>query len=107
MLPMSSLTVDIEIHDFVSINPGCTLGHNSIVGAFSNLSPGTRVSGHVRIGEGVDIGAGAVVLPGLSIGNGSVLGAGAVAVRDIGPAVTMAGVPARLLYRNTSLWEES
>ena len=107
MLPMSSLTVDIEIQNFVSINPGCTLGHDVVVGRFSNLSPGSRLSGHVQIGEGADLGAGAVVLPGLSVGSGSVLGAGAVAVRDVEPSVTMVGVPARLLYRNASSWDET
>jgi sugar O-acyltransferase (sialic acid O-acetyltransferase NeuD family) len=105
MLPNSSLTTDIDIESFVSINPGCTLGHDAVVGRFSNLSPGARLSGHVRIGAGVDIGAGAIVLPGLSVGDGSVLGAGAVAVRDVEAAVTVVGVPAELLYRNTTTWD--
>lgn len=99
LLPMSSLTTDISIADFVSINPGCTLGHDVRVGRFVNLSPGTRLSGFVEVEEGADLGAGSVVLPGLTVGAGAVIGAGGVAVRDVGPGLTVVGVPARPLER--------
>jgi sugar O-acyltransferase (sialic acid O-acetyltransferase NeuD family) len=99
LLPCSSLTTDVDVQDFVSINPGCTLGHDVVVEPFVNLSPGTRLSGYVRVSEGADLGAGAIVLPNRTVGAGAVLGAGAVAIRDVAPGVTVVGVPARPLER--------
>ncbi|HEV8461220.1 MAG TPA: acyltransferase [Gaiellaceae bacterium] len=45
--------------------------------------------------EGASLGSGAVVLCGVRIGAGALIGAGAVVTRDVRPADTVAGVPAR------------
>ena len=55
-----------------------------------------------RIGDGASIGSGAVILGGVTIGAGALIGAGAVVTRDVECGVTVAGVPARLLARDTT-----
>jgi acetyltransferase-like isoleucine patch superfamily enzyme len=47
--------------------------------------------------DGASIGSGAVILGGVTIGRGATVGAGAVVTRDVPPASTVAGVPARLM----------
>jgi UDP-2-acetamido-3-amino-2,3-dideoxy-glucuronate N-acetyltransferase len=49
--------------------------------------------------RGASLGSGALVLGGVRIGAGAIVGAGAVVSRDVPPAATVAGVPARVLRR--------
>lgn len=45
--------------------------------------------------RGCSIGASALIMPGVTIGEGASVGAGAVVTKDVPPAVTVLGVPAR------------
>jgi acetyltransferase-like isoleucine patch superfamily enzyme len=44
----------------------------------------------------VYIGAGATILPGVRIGKAAIVGAGAVVTRDVDPATTVVGIPAKV-----------
>lgn len=89
------------------IQPGSTIGLNTIVntkasvdhdchiGSHVHISPGVTLSGDVRIGDGVHIGTGATVIQGISIGRNSLIGAGSVVVTDVPENAEFAGVPAR------------
>jgi serine O-acetyltransferase len=70
------------------------MGRNvSIIAA---VTLGTRTDARwPRIGDDVFIGAGARVLGGIDVGTGAVVGANAVVLRDVAPAATVVGVPAR------------
>jgi acetyltransferase-like isoleucine patch superfamily enzyme len=52
-----------------------------------------------RIEDGAKIGAGVVLLPGVRIGRGAIVGAGSVVTRDVAPATTVMGIPARVRVR--------
>jgi sugar O-acyltransferase (sialic acid O-acetyltransferase NeuD family) len=88
-------TVHFEIGPHVILNLNCTIGHDSVLGAFVTLHPGVHVSGAVHLAAGVTLGTGAVVLPGVRIGAHTTVGAGAVVTDDLPPHCTAVGTPAR------------
>jgi sugar O-acyltransferase (sialic acid O-acetyltransferase NeuD family) len=95
------VTTQVCVGDQVTINLGCTIGHDCNIGNYSTLAPGTHLSGYCNIGEGVELGTGCVVLPGITIGDWSRIGAGAVVVKNVPGGVTMAGVPARIISKDS------
>jgi UDP-2-acetamido-3-amino-2,3-dideoxy-glucuronate N-acetyltransferase len=54
-----------------------------------------------RVCRGASIGSGAAILCGITIGAGALVGAGAVVTRDVAPGAVVAGVPARLIGRDS------
>lgn len=91
----SRLSTNIQVGKHVHIDQNAVVGHDCVLGDYSRLNPQACISGTVTIGPGALIGANATVLPGLEVGDHAVVGAGAVAVRDVGSATTVKGVPAR------------
>ncbi|WP_044559143.1 serine O-acetyltransferase [Azospirillum sp. B4] len=76
-----------EIGDDVTLYHGVTLGGTS-------WSPGKR---HPTIGDGVLIGAGAKVLGPITVAAGARVGANSVVVSDVPPAMTVVGIPGRIV----------
>lgn len=89
------LTIDITIDDFVIIDRGCNIGHDTKISEFSTLLPNTIVSGNVHIKENILIGTGSTIIQGLTIRENSIIGAGAVVTKDIPKNCTAVGVPAK------------
>lgn len=97
----------VQIMAGAVIQPGSTIGmntivntrasvdHDCIIGDHVHLSPGVTLSGTVRIGDGVHLGTGATVIQGVTIGKNSLVGAGSVVLTDLPDDVEVAGVPAR------------
>jgi sugar O-acyltransferase (sialic acid O-acetyltransferase NeuD family) len=83
----------------VILNTGCTVDHHSAIGDFVHVAPGVHMGGHVEIGARAFVGIGAVILPGIRVGEDSIVGAGAIVTRDVAPATTVVGCPARPLSR--------
>ncbi len=77
-----------EIHDDVTIYQNVTLG---------GTNPSTGIGGkrHPTLHSGVVIGSGAQVLGPVDVGAGARVGANAVVTRDVLPATTVVGIPAR------------
>ncbi|WPB83352.1 acetyltransferase [Sediminicoccus rosea] len=93
----ASATTDVAIGRHVLVNPGCTLAHDVVLEDFATLAPAVALAGGVHVEVGADLGTGARVIPRRRVGRGAVVGAGAVVIRDVPPAVTVVGVPARVL----------
>jgi sugar O-acyltransferase (sialic acid O-acetyltransferase NeuD family) len=94
-------TVNITVRAFALCNFGCALGHEATVGRGSVVNPGANVNGGVLIGDGVLIGSGAQILQYLTIGERATVGAGAVVTKNVSAAVTVVGIPARILSKET------
>lgn len=91
------ITTDIEIDDFVILNLGCTVGHDTVIGEHASFMPSVNISGEVRIGNGVYVGTGAKIINQLEIGPNSIIGAGAVVTKTIPSNSTAVGVPAKVI----------
>ena len=88
------LSTNVQLGDFVHINPGAVFGHDANIGDYVSINPAAVVSGETAIGDQTLIGANATVLQGLQIGEG-VVGASACVVNNIGSNTVVKGVPAK------------
>jgi len=89
------ITVNIVIGNFVILNLGCTVGHDSKIGDYSSFMPSVNISGEVIISEKVYVGTGAKIINQIEIGENSIIGAGAVVSKSIPSNCTAVGVPAK------------
>ncbi len=81
----------IVIHPCASIGPNCLI-----------LQQVTIVEG-VKIGGHVDIGAGAKIIRAVTIGQHAKIGANAVVLNDVPAGATVAGIPAKIILRSTTV----
>jgi len=88
------LASPIRIGDRVTISMRVVLVTHTNVGDSRCGLPSS--SAGVDIGDDVYIGAGATILPGVRIGKAAIVGAGAVVTRDVDPATTVVGIPAKV-----------
>ncbi|MEL7565453.1 MAG: acetyltransferase [Dehalobacterium sp.] len=91
----SFISVNTKIGNFVTISPGCGIGHDAIIDDYTTLYWSITLAGNVRICEGCEIGSKAVVIPKKEIGKWSIIGAGAVVIDDLPEKCTAVGVPAK------------
>ena len=95
--PGAILSVDIDVGEFALVNLNCTIGHDARLGAWTSLSAQCDITGHVRVADRVFLGSRASIIPGKTVGSRATVGAGAVVVTDVPAAVTVVGIPARIL----------
>lgn len=89
------ITCNIKIEKFTILNLACTVGHDTIIGAFSSFMPSVNISGEVRIHPSVYVGTGAKIINQLEIGENTVIGAGAVVSKSLPSNCTAVGIPAK------------
>jgi sugar O-acyltransferase (sialic acid O-acetyltransferase NeuD family) len=88
-----------KVGSHVVINNHVSVGHDSIMGDFSQACPGSRISGKCKVGRSAFLGTNSTLLPGVALGDRSVLGANSVALDSVEPDVTAVGIPARIVPR--------
>jgi sugar O-acyltransferase (sialic acid O-acetyltransferase NeuD family) len=98
--PFAMLTSNIRIGRHFHANIYSYVAHDCVIGNFVTFAPGVKCNGNVRIDDHAYIGTGAVIKQGkpgqpLVIGRGAVVGMGAVVTRDVPPATTVIGNPAK------------
>ena len=79
------------------VNTGATIDHDCVLEDGVHVSPGANLAGTVRVRRRTWIGIGSSVREGVTIGCDSIVGAGSAVVNDIGDALTVGGVPAKIL----------
>jgi len=84
------------LNEFVFINTGSAVGHDTLVGKYTTIMPAVNISGCCRVGEEVLFGTKATVIPGKKISDRAVIGAGAIVFRDVPEAVTILGNPGKV-----------
>jgi sugar O-acyltransferase (sialic acid O-acetyltransferase NeuD family) len=89
------ISTNVKLHDFVTINPQCGIGHEGELHSFSSLYWNVHLGGNTTIGPGCELGTSSTIIQGLSVTQRVILGAGAVVVRDILDEGTYVGVPAK------------
>lgn len=92
-----NLTNSVTIGEGALINLNCTIGHDSVIGPYTELNPLVAVSGGVVTGRCCSIGTGATLLPKIVLGDKVIVGAGAVVTKSVNAGLTLVGVPARPL----------
>lgn len=91
------ITTNVAIGRHVHINLNATVGHDTTIGDFVSLNPLVSISGDCSVEDGVLVGVAGVVLNGLRVGARATVGGSACAVRDVPPATTVVGIPAKPL----------
>lgn len=96
-LPTTEFTT---IQNDCYIMPHCHIPHDVLLEDKVILANHCSPGGHTRILRGANLGKGVQTHPRIVIGQYAMLGVGSVVVRNVLPAVTAAGNPARLLGIN-------
>lgn len=97
----------VVIHKFSKIgkhtviNTSATVDHECVIGNGVHIMGNAAITGVVEIGDYATVGTNATILPFLKIGEGAFVGAGAVVTEDVAPYTVVAGVPAKVLRKNT------
>lgn len=94
LCPNVVLTCDITLGRFVTLNVATAVGHDSVIGDWSQTSAFCDLTGASKVGQRVFFGSRASLLPGITVGDGAVIGAGSLVVRDVKAGETVFGVPA-------------
>lgn len=89
------LTTDIQLHDFVTLNLLCTVGHDTEINDYASFMPSVNISGEVKVSKGVYVGTGAKIINLVEIGENTIVGAGAVVAKSLPADCTAVGVPAK------------
>ena len=113
----------IEIHPgarigrrvFIDHGMGIVVGETATVGDECLLYKGVVLGGtslehtvrHPQVGNGVVIGSNACILGAIHVGDHARVGAGSVVVRDVPPATTVVGVPARVMILSRDRFESA
>ena len=93
----AQISCDIEIGDFVTLQPMAVLGHDVVVKDYCHLNAFSFLGGKVIVNEMVTINTGAIIHPGIEVGKHSIIGAGSVVLRNVKEGVTVFGNPAKII----------
>ena len=91
------ITVNITIGEFVILNLGCTVGHDTVIGNYCSFMPQSNIAGEVILGEAVYVGMGVGIINQVTVGNNVTLGAGSVVVKNIPSNCLAVGIPAKVI----------
>jgi len=119
---LSRWITGIDIHPGAVIGEGCVIDHGmgvvigetAIIGNDVLIFQGVTLGGnkntqskrHPTIEDNVMIGAGSKVLGNITIGKNSMVGANSVVTKDVPPDSVVAGIPAKIIDKNSTEYKE-
>jgi sugar O-acyltransferase (sialic acid O-acetyltransferase NeuD family) len=95
----SWVSTSVVLGQFVFVNVGCHIGHDSRVGDFSSLMATVDLGGHDDVDALCYFGTKSTVVPGVHIGTAARVGAASLVVGSVPDHTTVMGNPARVLPR--------
>ena len=98
---LALITSNVTVGAHVHLNMQGCLAHDCVVEDYVTIGPGAGCNGNVHLHQGAYLGARAVIRQGrpghtVRIGQGAIVGMGSVVLRDVPPAMTVVGNPARM-----------
>ncbi|NAW98854.1 MULTISPECIES: acetyltransferase [unclassified Vibrio] len=99
IMPRAVVNAFAQIGEGVIINTSSVVEHDCRIGNFSHISPGAVLSGNVHVGDYCWLGANCSIRQNVFIGSGAIVGIGAVVVKEVKPAATVIGSPAKELLK--------
>jgi len=97
--PKSLISCNVNIGNFVTVDRGSQIGHDSSMGDFSTLAPDVTVSGNVKIGKRVFVGTKSSIKDGVNICDDVIIGMGSAVINNITEPGVYAGVPAKKINK--------
>jgi len=94
------ISCNVEIGDYVYLQPQVNVGHNDILKEGCILSGMTNLAGGVTIGKYTYVGLSAAFKEGVSVGDYSIIGMYSAVYNDIPDEMIAMGNPARPMKRN-------
>ena len=91
------VNADATVGENVIVNSGSLIEHDCMVGDHVHVCPGARIGGGGRLGTGSFIGTAASLKQGITVGDWATVAMGAVVLSDVGPGMTVMGIPARVM----------
>lgn len=96
----------VQVEDEVFIGHGVTFINDRFPRATANGQLQTEADWKCEptiVQRGASVGSGVTILCGVTIGAGSIVGAGSVVTKDVPPGAIVAGNPAKILRKNTTV----
>ncbi|NQT71748.1 MAG: nucleotide sugar dehydrogenase [Chloroflexi bacterium] len=97
-----SIQTSVYVTAYTTIEDDAFMGPRSVTTNDKYMEIGAELVGPT-IKKGARIGANATLLPGVTIGEGAVIGSGAVVTKDMAPAITAIGNPARKMNQGSGV----
>lgn len=95
------------VNSYASVGNNCVINTKSLlehgvrVYDHANVSTNTALNGDVCVKEGGFVGSSSVINGQLTIGSWSMVGSGAVVIHDVPDGMTVVGIPAKIIKKNT------
>ncbi|MCH5277951.1 MAG: NeuD/PglB/VioB family sugar acetyltransferase [Desulfovibrionaceae bacterium] len=90
-----SMTVNVEVGNFVTLLGPGILGHDVRIGDYSTISVTCNILGRANLGQGVFVGSNAAIAPRVHVGDAAYICMGSMVMKDVGKGMKVMGNPAR------------